>query len=51
MLSQLSIINWIDFHAWRKDYEIQQIYEMYQLIKKEHGDKGLEMIVGLMKDD
>jgi len=45
MLAQLNVINWVDFHSWRKDYDLQQMYEMNQMIKQEYGRKGLDMIV------
>jgi len=51
MLAQINVINWIDFHSWKRDYDMQQKYDLYQLIKKERGQKGLEMIMGLMEDD
>lgn len=44
MLAQLNVINWVDFHSWRRDYDLQQMYDMNQWIKEEYGRNGLDMI-------
>jgi predicted membrane GTPase involved in stress response len=52
MLSQINVINWIDFRSWQNDYNVQQIYDLYQNIKKNHGEKGVELVwTGLMEDE
>jgi len=53
MLSQMNVINWIDFRSWQNDYHGQQIYDLYQNLKKNYGEKGVELWAraGLMEDE
>lgn len=29
-LSNLNVINWIDFYSWKRDYDLGQMHELYQ---------------------
>jgi hypothetical protein len=39
MLAQLNVINWVDFYSWKRDYDLQQMYEMHRWAKQQ----GLEV--------
>jgi len=33
-LSQLNVINWVDFYSWRRDYDLGQRYELMKGFRK-----------------